>query len=51
DASHVNSTASYLKGWLERINEDITLLPWASQEAQKAVDLILDGSMPSYDED
>jgi len=51
DASHINSTASYLKGWLKRINEEITLLPWAAQEAQKAVDLILNGQLPQYSKD
>ena len=37
----INNSAAYIQGWLERLNNDSTLIISASAQAQKAVDYIL----------
>ena len=37
----IESSAAYIKGWLERIREDKTLIVQAAAQAQKAADFIL----------
>lgn len=40
----IDSSAAYIKGWLERIRDDKTLIVQAAAQAQKAVDFILGNS-------
>jgi antirestriction protein ArdC len=37
----IDTSASYLKGWMERIKEDPTMLIYSAQQAQKATDYIM----------
>lgn len=41
DPSTLPQSASYIDGWIKTIKGDTSIVFWAAQEAQKAVDLIL----------
>jgi antirestriction protein ArdC len=41
----IDNSAAYLKGWLEKLREDKTLMIQAAAQAQKAADFILGTSV------
>ena len=42
----IDNSAAYLKGWLDRLKTDGTLIVYAAAQAQKAADFILGRSLP-----
>ena len=46
----IDNSAAYIKGWLERMHQDKTLIVQAAAQAQKAADFILGKLTPEVKE-